>query len=321
MNSSSTIVRPYQGEPDLQQIVELFDDCARFDNLESSIPILQLQLPNCDFDLDRNLRLWENESGQLIGFGKLWIREPNVDNVTTSLMAFYVRPSARGEGLERQIITWAETRMSEVGSERQGQLKLTVGSRSTQTDRLAIFQAAGFVENRRLQYFCRSLNAPISVPQLPDDFTIRCVDADRDAQTWVEFRNRCFIDHWNYQPRTLADYQHRLESTDYVPELDLVIVDAEGNLASIGYCTINRSHNERLGITEGWVQSLATAPDFRRQGLAKAMLLHILHRLKTLNIDRAKLLFDSENHLGVGKLYESVGFEDLHSQIVYCKDL
>jgi mycothiol synthase len=83
MNSSLIIMRPYQGEPDLQQIVELFDDCARFDNLESSIPILQLQLPNCDFDLDQNLRLWENESGQLIGFGKLWIRELNIDNVAS----------------------------------------------------------------------------------------------------------------------------------------------------------------------------------------------------------------------------------------------
>lgn len=323
MSSSSIIMRQYKGESDRQQLIDLFDACERFDKLESSIPISQLQLPSSNSEEEirqRDLRLWEDAQGRLIGFGKVWIREPTADNVA-GLMWFCVHPLARGGDIERQIITWAEERIGEVGREHQVLPKLAVGSRSTQADRIAILKDAGFTEDRHLVYLSRSLTEPISIPNLPEGFTIRCIDQSQDAEAWVELRNRCFIDHWNYHPRTLADYQHRLQAPDYMPELDLVIVAPEGKFACICYCTINTPHNDLTGRKEGWVKSLATSPDFRRQGLARAMLLHSLHRLKALNIDIAKLQFDAENHLGVGKLYESVGFGHLYTQIAYFKQL
>jgi mycothiol synthase len=83
MTSSSIITRHYQGEFDLQQIVDLLDTCERVDRVESSISIDRLRLSFDDplLDLDRNLMFWENTSGQLIGFGKLSIMEPTEDNI------------------------------------------------------------------------------------------------------------------------------------------------------------------------------------------------------------------------------------------------
>jgi hypothetical protein len=51
------------------------------------------------------------------------------------------------------------------------------------------------------------------------------------------------------------------------------------------------------------------------------MLLHGLHRLKALNLDIAKIGVDSENAFGAGKLYTSVGFKHLYTNIAYVKHL
>jgi mycothiol synthase len=81
------------------------------------------------------------------------------------------------------------------------------------------------------------------------------------------------------------------------------------------------NHNTFLGRQEGWVVLLFTSPDFQRRGLATVMLLHGLHRLKALNLDIAKIGVDSENAFGAGKLYTSVGFKHLYTNIAYVKHL
>jgi mycothiol synthase len=76
-----------------------------------------------------------------------------------------------------------------------------------------------------------------------------------------------------------------------------------------------------VGRQEGWVALLFTSPDFQRQGLARAILLHGLNRLKALNIEIAKIGVDSENAFGAKQLYQSVGFEPLYTNIAYLKHL
>lgn len=51
------------------------------------------------------------------------------------------------------------------------------------------------------------------------------------------------------------------------------------------------------------------------------MLLAGMHRLKAVGMDTAKLGVDAENPLGAGRLYESVGFRKIYTQISYIKDV
>lgn len=172
-------MRTYQGESDLQLIVDLIDACEQIDKLESFVSIEQLRssITNPAIDRERDLRLWEEAQGKVIGFGELSIAEP--------------------------------------------------------------------------------------------------------------------IDH------NLAD----------------------GKFASICLCVIDRTHNTFVGRQEGWVALLFTHPDFQRRGLARAMLLHGLDRLKDLGMDIAKIGVDAQNPFGARRLYESVGFEYLYTNIAYVKHL
>ena len=323
MSSSSIIMCPYKGESDLQPLIDLFDDCERVDKLEFSVSLdrLRLELENPSVDRDRDLALWEDTQGRLIGFAQVDILEATTDNLADGNLWFFVHPIARNGELERQIITWAEHRMQAVGRERQGQPKLFTWSHNTRLDRVATIEQHGFAESRQFWFLTQSLDRTIPAPQLPAGFTIRHVNAIEEAQAWVDLHNRCFFGSWNYHPLTVENYQLRLQNAEYIPKLDLVAIDSDGKFVAVCYCAIDAAHNIFLGRQEAWIALLFTSPDFQRRGLAKAMLFHALDRLKARKIEIAKIGVDSENAFGARQLYESIGFKHRYTNIAYVKHL
>ncbi|WP_295615110.1 GNAT family N-acetyltransferase [Chamaesiphon sp. GL140_3_metabinner_50] len=323
MENLSITMRSYKGESDLHKIVDLFDACERVDRVELSISIdrLRLAFKNPAIDPVKDLRLWENANGQLIGFSQSWIEEPIGTDLADGGLWFIVHPTARGGDIEAKMIALAESRTREVAQERGGQPKLFTWSLSSQIERISLIKQHGFVESRRFFNLSRSLHNIIPPPQLFAGFTIRSVDRSQDAQAWVDMHNRAFFGQWNFHPLTVESYQHRLQDSDYLPEIDLVAVDYDGKFASACYCSIDPTHNTFTGRQEGWIVLLFTDPDFQRRGLAKAMLLNGLARLRDFKMDIVKIGVDSRNSFGAGKLYESVGFEQFRTNTAYVKHL
>jgi mycothiol synthase len=320
--SKSIMMRPFQIEADIQIIVDLFDACERVDKLELSISVeqLRLELQEPGIDQHQDVMLWEDADQQLVGYGEIFIEEPSEDSLADGRLWFIVHPIARGGDLESKIIAWAEARLRAVGQERQGKPKLFTWSRSSRTDRNTILKDHGFAEDRHFLFSSKPLTEEMAAPQLPAGFMIRSIEGDQDIQAWVDLHNRAFCQQWNYHPLTFENRQHDLQNPLYLPDLDLVAVDAAGRLASICYCTVNPEHNDFLGRQEGWVALVCTDPDFQRRGLAKAMLLHGLQRLQALNIDIAKIGVDAKNAFGAKELYESIGFQHTYTQIAYVKN-
>jgi mycothiol synthase len=316
-------MRPYKGESDLRLLIDLIDACERVDRLEAFVSIEQLRLSITApaIDRDRDLGLWEDTKGKLMGFGELSIAEPTSDNLADGTLWFFVHPIARGGDTEGQIIDWAERRMREVGKERQGRPKLFTWSRDSRIDRVATIDGHGFVEGRQYWFLSQSLKRTLPSARLPTGFRIRAIDGEREAQGWVDLHNRAFRGAWLYQPMTVESYKHRLQNSDYLPELDLVAVAPDGNFAAICYCAIDRSHNTFVGRQEGWIALLCTSPDFQRRGLARALLCDALARLRAIDIEIAKIGVDSENAHGARQLYESIGFEHRYTNIAYIKHL
>jgi len=322
-------MRPYAGDAALKAIANLINACEAVDQLDkgTSVSELQQQFDEPSLDKARDIRLWEDADSQLVGMGRLWI--PPTGKVIDGFLWFRVLPTARGGDLERQIVAWAEGRMREVSEERGVQVKLRSGSRATQSDspsktlrdRIALLESCGFIADRYFFTMERSLSLPIPESQLPDGFTIRQVKSNEDTEAWVELFNQSFIDHWNHHDLTVESYKYWLTDPDYKPELDLVAVAADGKFAAFCHCDISPKDNKRSGRNEGWISTLGTRRGFRRKGLGRAMLLSGMQRLKVAGVDIAKLGVDSENPLGAGHLYESVGFRKVYTQIMYVKDM
>ncbi|MEB3178569.1 MAG: GNAT family N-acetyltransferase [Nostocaceae cyanobacterium] len=314
-------MRPYQGETDLQPIADLVNSCDGFDKLDAgtSVTELRTEFETPSVDQARDLRLWEDGDGRLIGFGSLWITEPS--ETIDGFLWFEVHPDARGGNVETEIITWAEERMRSVREERGFPVKLRSGVRDRLTERIAILENQGFTSDR---YFFRmelSLHEPIALPQFPVGLKLRSMNVEADAQGWVELYDQSFIDHWNYHPITVEDLKHWLSEPTYRAELDLVATTADGTFAAMCHCYIDPDYNERSGRKVGGIGILGTRRGFRRLGLGRAMLLEGLHRLKAAGMDTARLDVDGDNPNGALRLYESVGFTKVHTNISYVKDI
>lgn len=322
-------MRSYGGETDLQAIADLLNACEVVDQFDNwtSISELRQDFDEPGLDKARDIRLWEDAQGNLIGYSGMWI--PPAGEALDGFLGFSVHPEARGGTLERQMIAWGEQRMREVASERGVSVKLRCGTRDDKSDRITLLESCGFTADRYFLRMARGLKAeaerslfqPIPEPKFPEGFALRQLQGEQDVEAWVEMFNQSFIDHWNFHPLTVENRKHWLTDINYKPELDLIAVAPDGTFAALCYCYIPSEENECKGRRDGWIADLATRRGFRRMGLGRAMLLAGMHQLKAAGIETVKLAVDADNPNGARQLYESVGFRKLHTSIAYSKDV
>ncbi|XGV99873.1 MAG: GNAT family N-acetyltransferase [Leptolyngbya sp. BL-A-14] len=319
---STTIgMRPYADEADLSAIVELLNVCETVDQVGNSTSVDELRRNFADpeWDLGRDLCLWQDESGRLFGFAAIWKRV--ADDHTSGHLWFNVHPEVRETGLEDQILTWAEQRMREVSRELGVTVQLRANARANHEYRVALLERYGFTSVRTFYRMTRSLSESLAEPSFPQGFTLRHVEAERDAVVWVEMFNASFIDHWDHQPMTIERFKRSRTKADYNPEFDLIAVAPNGTFAAFCRAAIHPEDNARTGRNEGWINVLGTRRGFRKLGLGRAMLLSGLQVLKTAKMESALLGVDAENPSGALRLYESVGFTQLLASIVYGKEV
>ncbi|MBD3882271.1 GNAT family N-acetyltransferase [Phormidium tenue FACHB-886] len=318
---ATLIVRPYQGETDLQPIAQLLNTCAKADQTDyyQSVGDLRAELAEPGFDPERDLRLWHDSDGQLVAMAQLWVPKTSIDETTKGFLGFQVHPSYRNRSLEFDLIAWGEVRVQAIAQERGTVAKLSLGCRDYQRDRIQLYEQCGYQYERCFLQMLRSLSEPIPEPQFPAAFTLAHQRGVADAAAWVEAYNESFIDHWNFHPINIEEHSYWLAQPTYQPELDLVAIAPNGQIAAFCFCQINHEDNQQRGCKEGGIHILGTRRGFRRLGLARAMLLTAMHKLKAAGMDTARLGVDTENPNQAQSLYQSAGFYRKHASLSYAK--
>lgn len=322
MITSMFIARHYMGERDIQSIVDLFNACESVDQIEegTSVEEIQQELKGPDLDLERDLCLWEDGDGHLVGFAELWFPEPGSEGYD-GFLTIKIHPAVRGTELEAQILAWAEERGRAFGCEHGAPVNLRTRTRDTQHEHRAMLEQRGFTVSRSFFHMARALAEPIPQPQFPAGFTLRTVQLDDPLEQHVALFNEAFIDHWNHHPLTVEQIQYFMQGPHYCIERDLVAIAPDGTYAAFCYCHINPEENARTGRNAGYIQVLGTRRGYRRIGLGHAMLLAGLQRLKADGVTTALLGVDTCNPSGALELYESVGFAKFTTMLSYGKTL
>ena len=109
-------------------------------------------------------------------------------------------------------------------------------------------------------------------------------------------------------------YEGLRQAPGYIPELDLVVGGPDGRFAAFCLCWIDPVN--RIGEFE----PVGTHPDFRRQGLAKAVLFAGLQRMKAFGAEQAFVLCRGDNQ-AAATLYQSLGFKAVNREYDYAKKL
>jgi mycothiol synthase len=312
--------RPSVGHPDLPAIAAFYETCETVDRLDNTSTLAELQrrLDNPPPDGTHQRQLWETPDGQLVGVVSLWLEE--LTDVVEGWVGVFVHPDWRGAHLEAELLSWAEQQVQAQATVAQRPAQLHAGTRSDAPYYRAIYETPGYEIIRQFHTRQRSLAEPIPQAQFPDGFTSRPTNAD-EAEAWIAMYNESFVDHWHFTPMTLRDRQFRLTYPTYQPELDWVAVAPDGTL--VGFCgaEIDADENAQKNRQEGWIAVLGTRRGYRRQGLARAMLLQGLHRLQSEGMETALLGVDTQNPNQAKNLYESAGFQIKETSLTYQKQL
>lgn len=269
-------------------------------------------------DVDkRNLHLWRDINGQLVGFGQLFISEENAK--IEGYLYFDVHPSQQGV-LEAKIIQWSEERLREVGK-RSLSLKLRTHSRENRRFRQVLLEKQGFATERQFLTMACSLNQAFSPTKLPTDFTLQKLSGKEDIKDWVEMFNESFVDHWDHHDLSVEIVSSWFENPHYKPEINWVAVAPGGTFAAFCVGYINQEENTRLGRQEGWIKLLGTRRGFRKLGLGRSILVTCIKQLQVANIEQVKLGVDAQSLTSATRLYGAVGFEKVSTWLSYVKEV
>jgi len=235
------------------------------------------------------VHLWEAD-GQIVGLA-ICLRFGEVFDVFTA-------PSLRGTSAEVLMLqSAARTTARYMAGAEVGSHVLTEVS-SDDDERVRLLTDLGFEKFRGWHHGRqRGLADPSDVPRLPRGFAVRSARLD-DAGELAGVRNHSFGDDW-----TGGQYRAQvMEKPGYDAAREIIAVSPEGRIAAFAdYWT------DALNKT-GHFEPVGTHREFRRLGLARAVMLHAMREMRALGMRTVTLNHDAGNR-AAGKLYETLGFE------------
>jgi ribosomal protein S18 acetylase RimI-like enzyme len=306
----SMLSRNYENETDFQKMRAFLIDARRVTGHYAGYWHIGGGLTWCTFlmsfrvHLRANIRLWEDRAGALVGFAIFG------DDFSMDLQ---VRPDARWQGIEEKMFAWAETRWREsmddptIPQERTRDLFARV--LVDDAPRIAFLERHGFTRgDKPFLRFVRSLADPIPDPVLPDDFVVRGVAGEN------EITNRASAHREAFHPSRITDegYARLMRMSEYARDLDVVAVAPDGTIAAYAMAWVDRANK----VSE--FEPVGTRPAFQRKGLARAALLEGMKRMKARGAETA-LVSASGSETGAIRLYESVGFRHVNTEVAYIK--
>lgn len=227
-----------------------------------------------------------------------------------------VHPAWRGNGLGRTMIDWQCRRVSERMATTDPSLAAYAVTYvyDFEVETLSLLEAAAF-QRDRVEH---ELICPLG--HLPPTPTIEGVEirpwSSTDSEPVRLVSNAAFADHWGSPPRSVAAWEHGLESNGCRLDLSLVAVDT-ATAEVVGF-SLNGHYSDDQAVTgrlDGWIQNLGTARSHRKRGIASALVEQSMQVFTAAGFDHAMLSVDTENPSGAYGLYLGLGFERLHATV------
>ncbi|MBA3530764.1 MAG: GNAT family N-acetyltransferase [Ardenticatenales bacterium] len=288
--------RGYRGPDDLARISELV---RAYPQDNPHVVDLPYRLASWSLDTPENTALWEDESGQLMGFAivqKPWFS-----------LDYLVHPAARPLGLELEILAWGKAHGQAIADEQGRKYPLYIGVREDRPERAAMLEAEGFQrDDWGYVHLACSLVEPLPEPTVPEGYGLRVLEGAGEVEGYVALHRASF----GTNNMTIEWRQRLLQLADYQPELDVVAVAPDGQL--VAFC-VGWLHPDG---TQAQVEPLGVHPDFQTLGLGRAVLLEGLRRMQEHGAKSA-LVNTSNGNDPARHLYESVGFKPHFETVAY----
>jgi GNAT superfamily N-acetyltransferase len=304
-------LRPYAGESDLADIARIANAEAEADRIQRRTTEEELGVyfghPNDHFDPARDVTIAELDGRVVASASREWV--DTTDGLREYRLDGEVDPAYRGRGIGMALLVDSERQQRELAATQDSALPRILGSWSADTQErdVRLLTAAGYEPARWFFDMTRPNLDDIPDVPLPDGLELRPITRDMALAVWradVE----AFKDHWG----GFDGSDDRLEGWLAQPSNDLSMwtIAFDGDEVAGGVInTIDQDENAALGIRRGWLRSVFTRRQWRRRGVARALIARSLALHRERGMTSASLGVDADNPSGALGLYEAVGFQ------------
>ena len=316
-------IRAYQGEQDVHAMAEIVNAELKSDGVpghESAADMLAwIRNPSDSFTAARDLDFAEIE-GKVVAFAERnWV--DTTDGKREYRVNGAVLPEWQRRGIGQALLRLNEQRVRDLAASHETVNEKVVGSWSNdrQGGRIALLRENGYQPVRWFFEMIRDLSAPIPEVPLPDGIEVRPVTMDSIRQIW-KADTEAFKDHWGGFDDSDAHLKAWMDGPNFDPTLWLIAWDGDEIAAGVTN-GISPEENEALGTRRGWLHTVFTRRQWRKRGLANALIARSLVLIKERGMDFGVLGVDADNPNGALGLYERNGFKVLERSTAWRKPL
>ena len=298
-----TIFRTFK-ENDLENIFSIRLETAQFDQVDphstlEGIPTLgefKDILTDNNSNPSKDIVLaYEKEI--LVGYGNIgWWKES--DGTYLYLHKGYVLPDWRHKGIGHTILKKLQERIKEIAKENPSDKAMFgTNTSSTNKDELKLITDDGYkIVWSQVEMEFKDFDN-LKELSIPEGFEIRKIEP-KQYKVIYEINKEIYKGTWGETPPSEEDYKEFLEDN---PDPSLWTV-AWGKEKIAGFVL------SYIAKGRGVVNEVSVLSEFRRKGLALALLTKNLKDIKIRGIDNVRLHTDSEGKAGARQLYEKLGF-------------
>lgn len=269
-------------------------------------------------DLGEHTRgYWDGDT--MVAFGRIWHRPSGVKLERAYLQGF-VDPEHRGRGIGRELFAWEVEKGTEILSSITAPIPRYL--RADEWDWIGeshrMYRRFGLEPTRYFTEMLKPLGGEEVVEPIPG-VEVRPYDRAFDAAA-LDVINRAFADHWGSNTTDLGSFLHRLSGEGI--RLDLSFLAFAGDdVIGVSLNSNFPEDEELLGRRDGWVETLGVLKEWRRRGVATALLKSSFNAFREQGFTHSALGVDTENPSQALGLYSGLGYEPTHRTITSEKEI
>ncbi len=262
-------------------------------------------------DAELDTRVIE-EAARLVAFGYIW-HEPSGVRLERAYLDGTVDPDHRRRGIGTRLIGWQMQRARSVLESYGHDLPRFMRVEAFDwLDSHHLYAASGFEPVRWMQEMVRSLGQIPARAAIPGITIVPW--SDRHSEPARRVSNAAFADHWGSTPKSAETWKERIAG--FGCRLDLSFLAMAGD-EPVGLVLNGHYEGDEAvtGRVDGWIDLLAVLGEFRKRGVASALIQRSLEAFRAEGFSHAMIGVDSDNPTGASRLYQKLGFEVTHRTI------